>query len=99
MPEYGVFNSEGCIDSGYTTLTRAEEVATDFREQGDEHAKASEICSEHEEQPADEHEECGSSDETCSNCGEEECEGWCDDCEDYSCEPDCTCSDWDPRDG
>jgi hypothetical protein len=30
----------------------------------------------------------------CSNCGEPECEGWCDDCEDYRCEPDCTCDDW-----
>jgi hypothetical protein len=92
MPEYGVFNDEGCLDSGYTTLDKAEASAVDFREQGDEYAKASEICPEHEEQPAEGCEECG--DESCSNCGEPECEGWCDDCEGYSCEPDCTCNDW-----
>jgi len=94
MPEYGVFNDEGCIDSGYITYERAEKVAADFRAQGDEYAKASEICPEHEEQPAADCEECGNSDELCSNCGEPECEGWCDDCEDYPCEPDCTCDDW-----
>lgn len=30
----------------------------------------------------------------CSNCGECTCEGWCDDCVDYRCEPDCECDQW-----
>lgn len=32
--------------------------------------------------------------EHCSNCGECDCEGWCDDCGDYRCKPECTCDDW-----
>lgn len=58
MPEYGVFNDEGCIDSQYVTFEQADAVAADFRRQGDESAKASEICPDHEEQPAASCEEC-----------------------------------------
>ena len=58
MAEYGVFNDEGCLDSGYITFAQADAVAADFRRQGDEYAKASEICPDHEEQPAGECEDC-----------------------------------------
>lgn len=31
--------------------------------------------------------------EHCSNCGECQCEGWCDDCDEYRCDPECNCDD------
>lgn len=66
MPEFGVFNDEGCIESGFITLEAAEARAQEYRENyernsdedGDPDAVAKELCPDHEEQAKDDCEEC-----------------------------------------
>lgn len=55
--DYGVFNDSGCID-GPMSRAEAETVAAAYRAEGDEYAKAAEICPDHGEQPRDGCEDC-----------------------------------------
>jgi hypothetical protein len=69
MPEFGVFNDEGCIERGFITLEAAQVRAQEYRdnykrdyevseEHGDPDAVAKELCPDHEEQAKDDCEEC-----------------------------------------
>jgi hypothetical protein len=58
VSEFGVFNDEGLIDPGFRTLAEAEAAARQWRGDGEEWAKAAEVCPDHEEQRRDTCEEC-----------------------------------------
>lgn len=65
MPEWAVFNDEGCVERGFYGQSDAEAMAAEFRAQGDQHAKAAEMCPDHdyEEQPLYGCEYCSQEDE------------------------------------
>jgi hypothetical protein len=44
VSEFGVFNDEGLIDPGFRTLAAAEAAARQWRDDGEEWAKAAEVC-------------------------------------------------------
>lgn len=48
--EYGVFNDEGCLEAGMWSVAEAEQRAAEYRadDEGDEDAKAHELCPEHD---------------------------------------------------
>lgn len=57
MTEYGIFNDEGCIDSGLFSKDAAEARAQSWRTMG-EACVVYALCPDHEEQPAHCCEEC-----------------------------------------
>lgn len=46
--EYGVFNDEGCLEAGMWSQAQADERAAEYRAEGDDEAKAHELCPEHD---------------------------------------------------
>jgi len=62
--EYGVFNDEGLIDSGFYSLPLAEARAARYRAEGDRVAEVSAICEYHDDQAAEHCEECNSEENT-----------------------------------
>ncbi len=56
--EYGVFNSEGCIENGIYSQNQAEDKAEEYRSAGDHDAYAFPVCPDHDEQPCGSCEEC-----------------------------------------
>jgi hypothetical protein len=61
--EWGVFNDEGCIEAQFYDALAADEAAQQERELGDPHARAAEICPDHEQQPKDGCEVCWAEDD------------------------------------
>jgi hypothetical protein len=63
MIEFGVFNDEGCVESGLWSFALAEQARDAHRAAGDSEAYAAEMCPEHEEEPRESCEECNTEDD------------------------------------
>lgn len=46
--EYGIFNDEGCLEADMWSPAEAEQRAAEYRAEGDDEAKAAELCAEHD---------------------------------------------------
>lgn len=51
--EYGVFNDEGCLDAGMWSQAEADERAGEYRAEGEDDAKAHELCPSHDGRTGD----------------------------------------------
>ena len=66
MPEYGVFNDEGCIEAGLASPEAATEAAAGYVAEGEwEGTHGAAICPDHDEQEADTCEECLAGEDVC----------------------------------
>jgi hypothetical protein len=90
--EYGLFNDEGCVERGLWSRAEAERELARYSDEDELTAKA--LCEVHDEQAADDCEECFA--ETCDECGEtvEDCGcERCDECGEVEARCECECDD------